>query len=68
VWLELGTGARRVGLCGLFRRVGLRSFQLSELESPFEGDGSSAWAIPLAKPTATQVASKNAATVNRNHQ
>jgi hypothetical protein len=42
--------------------------ELSELESAFEGDGSSAWAIPLPNPTATQVASKNAATVNRIHQ
>ena len=42
----------------------------SELDSPPEGDGrrSSAWAIPLANPTTTQVVSKNAATVNRNHQ
>jgi hypothetical protein len=41
---------------------------LSELDSPAEGDGSSAWAIPLANPTATQADSKNAATISRNHQ
>jgi hypothetical protein len=44
------------------------SAELSELESPAELDGSSAWAIPLAKPTVIQADSKNAATVNRNHQ
>jgi hypothetical protein len=42
--------------------------ELSELESPAEGGGSSAWAIPLANPTVTQADSKNAATISRNHQ
>src|SRR5829696_3004786 len=40
----------------------------SEVESPPEGDGWSACAIPLAPPTATQADSKNAATISRNHQ
>jgi hypothetical protein len=44
------------------------SAELSELELPLGGAGSSAWAIPLASPTATQVDSKKAATTNRNHQ
>ena len=42
--------------------------ELSELELSLEGDESSAWATPLANPTATQVDSKKAATTNRNHQ
>ncbi|HKP41877.1 hypothetical protein [Mycobacterium sp.] len=41
--------------------------ELSELESALDGDGSSAWAIPLANPTVTQADSRNAATINRNH-
>jgi hypothetical protein len=40
----------------------------SEVESALEGAGSSAWAIPLPNPTATQADSKNAATINRSHQ
>jgi hypothetical protein len=40
----------------------------SELESPPEGDGPSARAIPLANPTVTQTESSNAASVNPNHQ
>jgi hypothetical protein len=39
-----------------------------ELESPPEGDAPSAWAIPLANPTVTQVDSTNATSANRNHQ
>ena len=42
--------------------------ELSELDLLPEGDGSSAWAIPPPNPTATQADSKNAATINRNHQ
>jgi hypothetical protein len=37
------------------------------LESAPDGDGSSAWLMPLDQPTATQADSKNAATINRNH-
>jgi hypothetical protein len=40
----------------------------SELDSPLEGDGPSARAIPLPNPTVTQADSKNAATISRNHQ
>jgi hypothetical protein len=44
------------------------SAEFSELDLLPEGDGSSAWAIPLANPATTQADSKNAATVSRNHQ
>jgi hypothetical protein len=42
--------------------------ELAELELPLDGAGSSAWAVPLASPTTTQVDSKKAATTNRSHQ
>jgi hypothetical protein len=42
--------------------------ELSEVESPPDGDDSSALARPLPNPTATQADRTNAATVNRNHQ
>jgi hypothetical protein len=42
--------------------------ELSEVESPPDGDASSAWARPLPNPTATQADNTKAATVNRNHQ
>jgi hypothetical protein len=42
--------------------------ELSDVEASPEGDGSSAHAIPLPKPTATQADSMKAATVNRSHQ
>jgi hypothetical protein len=44
------------------------SAELSELDLPPEGDGSSAWATPLPNPTATHAESKKAATISRNHQ
>ncbi|WP_041312717.1 hypothetical protein [Mycobacterium sp. JS623] len=40
----------------------------AEVEVSPEGDGSSALAIPLLNPTATQADRTKAATVNRNHQ
>jgi hypothetical protein len=43
------------------------SAELSELDVLPEGDGSSAWAIPLPKPTATHADSKDAATISRKH-
>jgi hypothetical protein len=66
LWLVLASCVVRFG-GSAFAAFGAPA-ELSELESALEGDGSSAWAIPLANPTATQVASKNAATINRNHQ
>jgi hypothetical protein len=42
--------------------------ELSELDLLPEGDVSSAWAIPLPNPTASQAESNNAATISRNHQ
>jgi hypothetical protein len=50
---------------------GLEAFgacESCEVEASPEADGSSAWAIPLLKPTATQADSTRAATVSRNHQ
>jgi len=55
------------GVLGAFGPFGA-SAELSDVESPFEGDGSSAWAIPLVSPTATQADKTKAATVNRSHQ
>jgi hypothetical protein len=55
------------GGLGAFGPFGV-SAELSDVESPFEGDGSSAWAIPLVSPTATQADKTKAATVNRSHQ
>jgi hypothetical protein len=44
------------------------SAELSELDLLPEGEGSSALAIPLPNPTATQADSRKAATTSRNHQ
>jgi hypothetical protein len=42
--------------------------EVSEVDAPPEGDGSSAWAIAPPTPTTTHAESTKTATVNRNHQ